>query len=251
MPTNRIIDFPAIKVACQNCRLSSLCLPAGLDVPDVEKLEQLVSHPKPLRRGNHLFRMGDPLTALYAVHSGAIKTYTISVDGQEKVLGFHLPGELLGFDGLGKLRHRCSASALDTTSVCKLPYDRLQELAAQLPSLSRQLQRLMSEEIVQNHAMLLVLSEMSAPERVATFLLNLSERFGQRGLSTQEFYLSMARQDTANYLGITLETASRTFRQLHDDGLIAVERRHVCIRDRVRLEVLAKIRTGPSSSQAT
>ncbi len=251
MPTNRIIDFPAIKVACQNCRLASLCLPAGLDGPDVDKLEHLVRHPSPLRRGEHVFLMGDRLTALYAVHSGAIKTYTISVDGVEKILGFHLPGELLGFDGLGTLYHRCSASALDTTSVCKLPFDRLQELADHLPSLSHQLQRLMSEEIVQDHAMLMVLSDMSAPARVATFLLNLSGRFGQRGLSAQEFHLSMPRQDIANYLGITLETVSRTFRQMQDDGLIAVERRHVQILDQAGLEVLARVRTGKSSSQVT
>ncbi|MFQ5993770.1 MAG: fumarate/nitrate reduction transcriptional regulator Fnr [Acidiferrobacterales bacterium] len=247
MENKKIIDFPAIQVACQNCRLSSLCLPAGLDGADVDKLDTLIRRASPLRRGDYLFRTGDTMKALYALRSGTMKSFTISPDGQEKVFGFHLPGELLGFDGIGTGQHQCTASALDTSSICQLPVDRLQNLAEHLPSLSWQLQRLMGQEIVREHEMLLLLSQMNAQERLAAFLLNLSERFGQRGLSNHEFYLGMARQDIANYLGLTLETVSRTFSQFQHDGLIAVERRHIQILDRGGLAALAGACCSPSS----
>ena len=142
MQKTKLIDFPAIKTACSQCSLQQLCLPQGLNIADMERLERLVKRPRPLHRGEYLYCQGDRLKSLYAVRSGSFKSYCLGEDGSEKVLGFHLPGELLGLAGLGDGQHHASACALDTASVCAVPFDRLQELADHLPSLNH---------IAQNH----------------------------------------------------------------------------------------------------
>ncbi len=238
MPVKKVIDFSTVKVACRQCSVQQLCLPQGLDAADIERLDGLVRRPSPLRRGEYLFRQGDRFRSLYAIRSGSFKTHHLGEDGSERVLGFHLPGELLGLAGLGSGRYRASASALDTAAVCALPFDRLQALAEDLPSLNRQLYRILSRRISGDQEALLLLGDKSAQERLATFLLNLSQRFEQRGLSAREFNLSMSRQDIANYLGLTLETISRTFTRLQGDGLLSVKRRHIRIHDTDRLRSL-------------
>ncbi|MFQ6021091.1 MAG: fumarate/nitrate reduction transcriptional regulator Fnr [Acidiferrobacterales bacterium] len=250
MPANEVIDFPAIKVACSRCALRELCLPQGLDESDIKRLEGLVDRHSPLQRGEHLFREGDRFRSLYAVRSGSFKAYCLGDDGSEKILGFHLPGELLGLAGLGDGRHRASASALETASVCELQFGRLQELADHLPSLNHQLHRVMSRRIARDQEILLLLGDKNAHERLATFLLNLSERFAQRGLSAREFNLSMTRQDIANYLGLTLETVSRTFTQFQKDELLHVDRRLIRIRDKGQLTAAAGPCVGASSRLA-
>jgi CRP/FNR family transcriptional regulator len=246
----QIIDFVAIKAACENCRLVELCLPAGLETGDLKRLEQLVRRPHPLRRGETLFRASDRMRAVYAVRAGSFRTYYLAENGREKVLGFHLPGELLGFDGLGSGRHRCTADALETASVCELPVEQLQELADRVPSLNHQLYRLMSQEIAEDQEMLLLLSDKDAQERLATFLLNLAQRFAERGFSAGEFHLSMSRQNIANYLGLTLETVSRTFSHFQKEGLLSVERRHVRLLDKQGLAAMAGPGSALSSSTA-
>lgn len=248
MPTHKIVDFPAIKAACRRCSVQQLCLPQGLESADIERLEELIERPRPLRRGDYLFRQGERFRSLYAVRSGTFKTTCLAEDGSEKVLGFHLPGELLGLVGLGTGRYRATANALDTASVCELPYARLQELADHLPSLNHQLYQVMSRRIARDREVLLLLGDKSAQERLATFLLDLSQRFGQRGLSAHEFQLSMARQDIANYLGLTLETVSRTLTRFQKGGLLAVNHRHIRILDRKRLKGLVGPYTDECSS---
>jgi CRP/FNR family transcriptional regulator len=251
MPAKKIISFPAIKAACEHCRLSMLCLPAGLEAADLKTLEQLVRRNGPLRRGDSLFRANDRMHAIYAVRAGSFRTYYLAEDGREKVLGFYLPGELLGFDGFSNGRHRCTADALETASVCELPVEQLQELADRLPSLNHQLYRLMSQEISRDQELLLLLSDKNARERLATFLLNLAQRLGNRGLSVGEFNLSMSRQNIANYLGLTLETISRTFSQFQKQRLLIVERRHIRILDTKGLMTVAGPGAGVAFSLAT
>jgi CRP/FNR family transcriptional regulator, anaerobic regulatory protein len=251
MAPRQIIDFVAIRSACENCRLAALCLPAGLEIGELKRLEQLVRRPHPLRRGETLFRASERMHAVYAVRAGSFRTYYLAEDGREKVLGFHLPGELLGFDGLGSGRHRCTADALETASVCELPVEQLQELADRLPSLNHQLYRLMSQEIAHDQEIMLLLSDKNAQERLATFLLNLAQRFAERGFSAGEFHLSMSRQNIANYLGLTLETVSRTFSHFQKDGLLSVERRHVRLLDKQGLAAVAGLGRPASSSTAT
>lgn len=247
MPEKRVLDFSAIKVACSRCSLRDLCLPQGLDLRDLRRLEDLIQRNRPLQRGEPLFREGDRLQSLYAVRSGSFKIYCLGEEGSEKILGFYLPGELLGLAGLGHGQHRATASALETASVCAIPFDRLQELADHLPSLNHQLHRIMGQRIAHDQKTLVLLGDKSAQERLATFVLNLSERLAERGFSAREFNLSMSRQDIANYLGLTLETVSRTFTQFQKAGLLRVDRRLIRILNRDRLTAAA----GPCAGEAS
>lgn len=236
--SNTVVSLANIKVACQNCSLASLCLPMGLKPADVEKLEAIVKRTRPLRRGDHLFEADAPFRSLYAVKTGSVKTYTLAPDGSEQVLGFHLPGELIGLDAIQGERHRCSARVLETSSVCELPFHRLEDLASHIPSLQHQLFRLLSKEIGQDSDMVALLSRSPAEERLASFLLSLSERFRRRGFSAKEFNLSMSRQEIGSYLGLALETVSRLFTRFQEEGILRVERKHIEILDMERLKAV-------------
>ncbi len=232
-------DLNRLKVACQDCSLFQLCLPVGLEEGDLELLDQIIKRRRPVNRGEHLFRAGDPFQSVYAVRSGSVKTYTVSEDGTEQVTGFHLPGELFGLDAITAGKHPCSAIALEATSVCEVPFDRLEELGAEVPSLPRQMLRVMSKAILHDQTLLAYLSRKSAEERLAGFLLSLSQRFASRGFSAREFNLSMSRIDIGNYLGLAEETVSRLFTRFQEQGLLAVERKHVRLSDLDRLRQLA------------
>ncbi|MCB1876015.1 MAG: fumarate/nitrate reduction transcriptional regulator Fnr [Chromatiales bacterium] len=236
--TAHVFDIKGLKTSCQNCSLAELCLPLGLDQVDVDRLDEIVRRARPMNAGDHLFRTGDAFRSLYAVRAGSVKVYSLDADGEEQILGFHLPGELLGMDAISGKAHACSAKVLETTSVCEIPFERLQELSLRLPSLQSQLFRLLSQEIIHDEAMLLVLGKKPAEERLATFLLSLSERFHRRGFSATEFNLSMSRHDIGNYLGLAVETVSRLFRRFQDDGLLEVQRKHILITDLPRLRAM-------------
>ncbi len=239
MPERKIISFENIKVACKNCSLGTLCLPMGLTPDDVERLDNIVKRSRPLHRGDHLFRSGDHFKSLYVVKTGSVKTYTPSEDGGEQVLGFHLPGEVIGLDAIERESHNCSAKILETSAICEIPFLRLEELSSSIPSLQHQMYRLLSKEIGQDTEMLMLLGKKNAEERLATFLLSLSNRLSKRGLSATDFYLSMSRHEIGNYLGLAVETISRLFTRFQDEGLLEVERKHVQLLDVERLETLA------------
>lgn len=234
---NTVVDLHRLRRTCASCSLADLCLPMGLARADVEQLGDLVDVSGPLREGDHLYRENDPFRAIYAVRGGFFKTYLVDEAGREQVLGFHLPGELVGLDAIYPGHHQCNAMALDTATVCKLPYTELSELAAHVPSLQRQLFRLMSKDIGTTHALT---GDFSAEERLAAFLVALSDRFEARGYSASRFTLAMPRRDIANYLRLAPETVSRVFRRFQDDGLIAVERRDLRLLDPERMKGLAR-----------
>jgi len=192
----------------------------------------LVQTSAPMHVGQHLFRVGDAFQAIYAVRSGYFKTYATDDTGREQVLGFHLPGELMGLGAIYPNQHQVNAVALDTATVCRLPYNDLAGLATQMPSLQRQLLRLMSKGITGSQALS---GDFTAEERLAAFLMSLSQRLQQRGYSPTEFNLAMTRRDIANYLRLATETVSRTLAQFQDDGLLAVERRNLRLLDLERL----------------
>lgn len=225
------------QAACSNCFLAKICLPMGLDHDDLERMDGVVTRSAPMHAGDHLFRVGDAFKAVYAVRAGCYKSYTVDSEGREHVLGFHLPGELLGLDAIYPARHVSNAVALDTASVCVLPYDSLQELAGQIGGLRSQLFRLMSKDIADAAALA---GDFTAEERIAAFLLGLSRRFQQRGFSSQEFNLTMSRRDIANYLRLAPETVSRVFARFEKDGLIAVERRAVRLVGLLKLHEVAR-----------
>jgi CRP/FNR family transcriptional regulator len=238
VPDRSVISLENIKVACKNCSLASLCLPMGLAPDDVERLDDIVRRNRPLHRGDHLFRAGEHFKALYIVKTGSVKTYAPVEDGGEQVLGFHLPGEIIGLDAIQYEQHGCSAKILETSAVCEVPFDRLEELSSSIPSLQRQMYRLLSKEIGHDTEMLLLLGKKSAEERLATFLVSLSERFKRRGFSPKDFYLSMSRHEIGNYLGLAVETVSRLFTRFQDEGLLNVERKHIELIDLESLRTL-------------
>lgn len=234
----KVIDIKALKVSCTDCSLSELCLPRSLGVNELELLDNTVLRKKPLQPGDQLFSSGLVGKSLYAVRSGAFKTYEISANGDEQILGFHLPGELIGFDALADNYHHCTASALITSSACEIPLNKIQNLCGQLPGLQRQMMRIVSKEVNADHEMLILLGKKSADERLATFLLNLSRRYQDRKLSPYEFNLPMSRMEIANYLGLTIETVSRIFTRFQKQKLIDVNRRLVHLKNIDRLREL-------------
>lgn len=238
MPTRKsekVVSLKDIKVACQACSLNEICLPVGVASDDLHRLDDIIDRKRPIARGDHLFRSGDTFQSLYAVRSGSLKTYTTSEDGHEQVMGFHLSGELVGLDAIADSSHPLSAKALETTSVCEIPFLSLESLSAQLPSLQHQLLRVMSQEIRRDEQNMVVLGQKSAEERLAAFLIGLSERFHRRGFSPKQFNLSMSRGDIGNYLGLALETVSRLFTRFQGEGLLRVDRKHIELLDREKL----------------
>lgn len=194
-----------------------------------------------LSKGGLLFRAGTPLDSLYLVRSGSLKITMVGDSGDEQILGFFLPGELLGFDALSTQQHTCTANALELSNVCVLPYQQLTKFCQQVPALQRSLMRLIGREISAEQELLLNINRRQALGRVAAFLLSLSHRYRRLGYSSNEFRLSMSRQDLGNYLGLTIETVSRTVSRLQQSGLIAVERRFIRI---LKLEALNDVCHG-------
>jgi CRP/FNR family transcriptional regulator len=210
----------------------------GLTPGDVERLDDIVRRARPLHRGDFLFRDGDPFRSLFVVKTGSLKSFAPSPDGGEQVLGFHLPGEIIGLDAIEKDAHLCSAKALETAAICEIPFPRLEELTAAIPSLQHQMYRILSKEIAHDTDMLLLLGKKSAEERLAAFLLSMSRRLQKRGLSATDFHLSMSRHEIGNYLGLAVETVSRLFTRFQDDGLLRVDRKHIQLLDLDALETL-------------
>ena len=179
-----------------------------------------------LARGDHLFRQGDPLKTLYVVRSGSVKTYLSTRYGLDHVVRFYLPGEVIGLDALADSHHPSSAQALEISSVCRISLDAVDGNRSN-PKIQRQLLKLASQEMVSEHARSVMLAQRDASERLATFLLQLSQRYAKRGYSNHEFNLSMSRQDIASLLALAVETVSRLFTHFQSIGLISVDRRHV------------------------
>lgn len=247
----KTFDLASFKLACKNCGLHDLCLPLGITTLEVEMLERIVHRKRPLQRNDHLFHPGDPMGSIYAVRSGSIKTYTLTDEGLEQITGFHLPGELLGLDAIGDGTHPCAARAMETSSVCEIPFDRLEELTLRIPGLQRQLFRIMSREIQSDEHVMILLGKKTADERLAAFLLSLSSRFKRRGFSALEFNLPMSRNDIANYLGLAVETVSRLFTRFQNIGLVSVRRKFIAITDLAGLRAVANAQgTGEQRGHA-
>ncbi len=224
---------------CKDCSLAMLCLPLSMDLQDLNALDDIVKRSRPLKKGDFLFRQGDEFSSVYAVRSGSLKTFSITDCGQEQITGFHLPSEFVGLSGMDCNGYPVSATALETTSICEIPFDRLDELSASLPQLRRQLMRIMSREIRDDQQMMLLLSKKNADERIATFLVNLSARFRSRGYSPYQFRLAMSRNEVGNYLGLAVETVSRVFTRFQQSGLLKAEGKEIHILKLIELCALA------------
>ncbi|MES9898012.1 MAG: fumarate/nitrate reduction transcriptional regulator Fnr [Sedimenticola sp.] len=238
MSEHKIISFGSAKISCRGCSLVSLCLPMGLDTGEVEKLDAIVKRNRPLHRGDHLFRDDEAFHSIFVVKTGSVKTYAPSEDGSEQVLGFHLPGELIGLDAIENQRHHCSAKVLETSAICEIPFHQLEILSSGIPNLQHQMYRLLSREISHDEDMLTLLGKRNAEERLAAFLLSLSDRFKGRGFSATDFFLSMSRHEIGNYLGLAVETISRLFTRFQYERLLNVERKHIQLLDTERLRMI-------------
>ena len=224
---------------CKDCSLATLCLPLSLDMQDLDALDNIVKRSRPMKKGDFLFRQGDTFASVYDVRSGSLKTFSVTDCGQEQITGFHLPSEFVGLSGMDTELYPVSAIALETTSICEIPFDRLDELSASLPQLRRQLMRIMSREIRDDQQMMMLLSKKTADERIATFLVNLSARFRARGYSPQQFRLAMSRNEIGNYLGLAVETVSRVFTRFQQSGLLEAEGKEVNLINLIEICALA------------
>jgi CRP/FNR family transcriptional regulator len=232
------VNVEKLKTACSNCSLRELCLPAGLDQRELESLDKLVNRRRPVKRGDYLYRAGSELHSLFAIRTGFMKSCVLHDDGREQVAGFHMPGDIMGLDAISMNQHTCDAIALEDSDVCEIPFTVLETLSREVPSLQQHFHRIMSREIVHDHGVMLLLGSMRAEERLAAFLLNLSQRFSARGYSASEFNLRMTREEIGSYLGLKLETISRALSRFQDEKIIEVQNKYIKINEMDSLRAL-------------
>ena len=223
------VKLHVLKDACSQCSARELCLPLGLTDEELQRLDDIVGNRKKLRRGEHLYRNGDPFNAIYAIKLGFFKTDVITEDGRDHVTGFQMHGEILGMDGISGDSYTCNAIALEDSEVCVIPFADLEHLSTMVPTLQRHFHRVMSREIVRDHGIMMLLGTLRAEERLVAFLLNLSQRYAVRGYSPTEFHLRATRDEIGSYLGLKLETVSRALSQLQENGLIVVQQKYIRI----------------------
>lgn len=237
MPIKHVAEKRSFSNKCKHCRLASLCLPAGIDKNLLKKLTELKFNSRVLKPGEYLCRQGEMTKNLFALRSGLLKSFTTKSDGQEYIMGFHGPSELFGWEGIDEEQKSLSVIALDHTNVCEIPIERLASLGSQIPGLHTQLMKLTSKRIRRDNLNLL---RTSAEQRLASFLLQLSEQNSILGYPFYICNLKMTHQDIANYLRIAPETISRTFRALQKKGVLKSIRKKVFINDIDRLKQIAE-----------
>ena len=226
-------------MVCSGCNLRETCLPLGMTASELAHIDgRLVTFRRKVARGEVLFQAGDRFDALYAVWTGFFKTAVASKDGRQQVTGFQMGGEMIGMDGIGTQRHEVDAIALEDSQVCVIPFSDLEMLAQEVPSLQQQVHRMLSREIVRAHGVMLMLGSMYAEERLAAFLLNLTHRLQARGFSASTVVLRMSREEIGSFLGLKLETVSRTFSKFQANGLLFVRHRQIRVTDPVGLQQL-------------
>ena len=223
-------------VTCNNCSLDEICFPRGLSQDDINNISHVIKPKKTLHKGDHLFLQGDHFKGLLAIKSGAAKLVANDHHGNEHILNILLPGEPLGFDGIYNEKYQCSAIALETVSFCELPAQNIEELFQNVPTLSRELFRHASKKMMEDKGTI-VLNKRPAEERLASFLIHLSDKFKTRGFSSSEFTLSLSRQEIGNYLGLALETVSRLLKKFQQEGLIDVKSK------KIKLNNIPKLRS--------
>lgn len=218
-------------IHCQSCSFSHLCLPVSLNKTELDSLDDIIERKKPLHKHDKLVKAGDKFNSLYAVRAGSFKSFVSSKDGEEQIIGFHFPGDIIGFDALRENAHQSYTQALETAMVCELPYETLDKMAVQFPKLRHQIMSFMSAEIKQDHDLMMLLNKRTAEERLIYFLAHLSKRFEDRGFSPRQFNLSMTRNEIGNYLGLTVETISRLLTRFKKEGIIKVDGKLITIID--------------------
>ena len=219
----------AIKVACSNCNLRELCMPVDLSSQDLERIDTLVGARRRVKRGESLYQLGTDFSSLFAIRSGFFKTSVTLEDGREQVTGFQMAGEIMGLDGIVSDHHTCDAVALENAEVCVMPFNDIEMLSREVSALQHHVHKIMSREIVREHSVMMMLGSMRAEERLAAFLLNLTQRLHARGFSRSELVLRMTREEIGSYLGLKIETVSRTFSKFAEEGILEVKQKNLRI----------------------
>ena len=232
------VSVEVLKARCATCSMHQLCLPMGLDMGDMDKLDEIIGRRRKITRGSTLFRIGDSFANLYAIRLGHFKTYQINAGGEEQVTGFQMAGELLGMDAISADRHHCTSVALEDSEVCEIPFSSLEQLLGEMPTLLRHFHRMMSQEITREQSVMLLLGNMQATQRFAAFLVNLASRYEARGYSGVNFQLRMSREEIGNYLGLTIESISRLLSRFKKAGLLRVSNREIEILNPVMLKAI-------------
>ena len=232
-------DAPMNNIApiagCSACPIKNVCIPATLASDDVVRLTRIIHATRFIKEGETLYRRGDVFNSIYAIRAGSFKTTNVNAEGREQIGGFHLPGELIGLDGISEQTQACDAVALETSAVCTIPFGSLENLCREARAIQHHLHRVMSLEICRKSGLMSMLGSMSAEQRLASFLLNLSERLLFRGASGITFSLQMNRHELSSYLGMKLETVSRMFSRFQRAGLLLSKGRRVTLLDSKRL----------------
>lgn len=226
--------------SCSYCSVRRLCLPVSVDKNEINIIDELVVDRPLLKKNDYLFHAGDKFHDLFAIKSGAVKTYGSTRDGREQITGFHFAGELIGLDAIGNSTHNCSAVALEQTVVCALPYKNIENVSLDVPRVQQEITRLMSNEIRNDEEMLMAIGGMRAEQRVACFLFSMYRRLNSRNAEKNTLRLPMKREEIGNYLGLSLETVSRRMSGLHEDGIIEVENRIIKLKDIDALQALCR-----------
>lgn len=233
------VDAPvASKSGCATCSVQAQCLPRGLSAQALTRIEALVTVRRKVSRGDTLIHSGEKFTSLYAIRTGFFKSRVTLEDGREQVMGFQMAGEHIGLDGIVNEQHSCDTVALEDAEVCVLPFDRLEALSRDVPLLQRHLYKIMSQEIVRERGVMLLLGHMRSDKRVASLLLDLTQRLHARGFSASALVLRMTREEIGSFLCLKLETVSRTFSKLVADGILEIKQRHVHILDMAALSAM-------------
>lgn len=250
MAGKSVREIGELETRCEDCALFSLCFAQEVSDDERSQLNKVVKRRQPVGRNEHLFHEGQAIKSVRVVRSGSVKSYQLSPDGDEIVSGFYLPGEIIGLDGLSGQKQSSFAVALENSRTCDIPFRDFLAMLDTSPRLNRVMLRLLSEEMAETRELLLIVGRLDARTRVALFLLSMSRRLARRKLNPDQFRLTMDRRDIANYLGLTIETVSRTLSAMQREGVIEVRGKLLSLVDREALELEAG-RARPESSRAT
>jgi len=245
-PLSTVVPLHDVGAHCASCNVRTSCLTDGMASDAAYQFDQTIRSHTRVKKRDTLYRSGAKFNSLYAVQVGTFKTVVLAEDGRQQIIGYHIAGDVVGLDGIGDGRHACEAIALEDSEVCVLHFGPLDEMAHQVPLLQRNIYRLIASNICRTQDMMFMLGSARAEERLALFLLNLAQRYQARGYSSTEFLLRMTREETASYLGLKLETVSRLFSRLQQEGLLQVQGRMVKLLDPNALKRLA----GPERGHA-
>jgi len=232
----KVVHLKAITDTCQLCHAKDLCMSSCLKPDDMERFKHIIGHRAPMDRGQRLYMAGEHINSIYVLHSGSVKSYLESEDGESQITGFYLPGDVIGIHGLKNATHSDTVEALETSSVCALRFSKIEDISTAFPPLQNQIMRFVFSEMDHDQEMMMVLGKMSADRRMAYFLLDMAKRLKNQGLSNSRINLTMTRHDIANYLGLAVETVSRILTRMQKSEIIDVERRSITILDHAKLK---------------